>query len=97
MTDSIVASSTPLLSPALRVDRDDPFNLTSFFPTSRISEEEDGWNWLRETDYGMEDDELAEFVGDSSTIHGDEPAAQVIKNEDKLGVLSLSLSTVSLK
>jgi hypothetical protein len=85
MTDSPVVSS-PVLSPISRLERDDPFNLTSFFPTSRISEEEERWSWLRTED---EHEITEEPIADENSYEN-KTAGEVIKSEDKLGVLSLS-------
>ena len=54
-----------------------------------MSEEERGWNWLREG-YVSELDELAEEGEDDDYGDDGEKAGDIIKNEDKMGVLSLS-------
>lgn len=43
------SAATPAVSPSIsRVDREDPFSLTGFFPPLRFrTEHQEEWNWLR--------------------------------------------------
>ncbi|KAF9270185.1 hypothetical protein L218DRAFT_1071659 [Marasmius fiardii PR-910] len=81
-----------------RIEREQPFNLTGFFPTGTLNEkknERSSW-WLRE---GEEQDEEGEdqswttAAAESGTEGmvgqiSDEMTRAAIKNEDKMGILS---------
>ncbi|KZT05873.1 uncharacterized protein LAESUDRAFT_759773 [Laetiporus sulphureus 93-53] len=109
-TRSAGAHHTPLhvTSPySPRTEREDPFNLTSFFPSQLCFAEgsqEQQWKWLQDCD-GDSDSECAEHSRVSSPIAeeflpptppdtsligaADEATADIIKHEDKLGILAL--------
>lgn len=91
-------SSRALALPSSRVHKGDPFNLGNFFPTSRVFEEEEDWNWLR-SDHSTHAESMAVVRTPAPMMFGlvgDKLATEAIKNEDKLGVLSLSRSASQL-
>jgi len=90
------ATSSPLATPW--VEREDPFSLGGFFPTSpRAAPEEEQWKWLRkeedEKDAARADKESnSSFsVDDNDSVTGqlEDELAETIKSEDKFGLLSL--------
>lgn len=93
------ANNTPLTPVSPWVEREDPFSLASFFPTShRAAPEDEQWKWLRrEDDSGARDDRVSVFsfsVDDEDSVLGElenEMAGETIKGEDKLGVLSFGM------
>jgi hypothetical protein len=97
------ATNSPLSTPW--VEREDPFSLGGFFPASHRAapEEEEQWKWLRieeDEDASRDDKEsVSSFSVDdrNSAIEQleDESAEETIKSEDKFGLLSLSMFTVS--
>jgi hypothetical protein len=97
-TTGIAGPSTPVVSPSSRARRGDPFSLGNFFPTSRVSDEDDDWSWLRADDAVIheESQSIASTAPVMLGLAGDKLAADAIKSEDKLGVLSLSMSRQSL-
>lgn len=78
-------SASPVISP--RSEREDPFSLSGFFPSSMSSENEE-WSWLRDEDKPDEDDgTLIEDEAAVRMLDGD--LKEMIKKEDKMGILSL--------
>jgi hypothetical protein len=83
-----------------REKRVDPFNLAGFFPSGlrQSDQEPSGW-WRDEDPEGSEElaSELTMLGGDNSSLGSqrvlftgeDQPAEEVIKREDKLGVLTI--------
>ena len=80
------------------IEREDPFNLSTFFPSQLGGQDkrENEWHWLREdvrnaSLYGDTDEEDVDdvFSTPSGIMLGDDIASQSINGEDKLGVLSL--------
>ena len=85
-------ATTPLTSP--REAREDPFNLTGFFPSCPAESQEE-WDWLHSSEVpDIEDvaDENPDFIlSETSNVKGssyDEFARQVIDGEDKFGMLA---------
>lgn len=82
--------------PTPRIEREDPFSLSGFFPTTLG--EEDEWGWLR--DEGSDKEEWGGLHGEEleegGVIFGHTESGNVtqdaIKDEDKLGILSLGRS-----
>ena len=84
-----------------REKRVDPFNLAGFFPSGLRQSDQEPSGWWR--DEGPEEDsediasELAMLDDDNSSLGSlrvlfnreDQPAEEVIKREDKLGVLTI--------
>ncbi|TFK77203.1 hypothetical protein BDN72DRAFT_830366 [Pluteus cervinus] len=68
-----------------QTDRRDPFNLSGFFPAMRGGR---AWNWLQEedTEQGSGDTKLEDSM---SSDMADGHVEEIIKHEDKMGVLSL--------
>jgi len=78
-----------LTSPSARTHDGDPFSLGSFFPSSRVSDE-DGWTWLPSEHAIQEEPEpMAPMAASMLGPTSDRLAAEAIRNEDKLGVLSI--------
>jgi len=69
------------------VEREDPFSLGGFFPSSKNSESEE-WTWLREKSKAEDKESI---VVDDSVNLSDEELQAMIEREDKMGVLALSL------
>jgi hypothetical protein len=101
---------TPFAPPYRRtrravIDRGDPFNLSTFFPSpfgrDREGERRD-WHWLGDGDSEHEPAPTTnEVVGDDQVTGGimfgtleDDLAGESIKDEDKFGVLSLGESRI---
>lgn len=92
-------TNSPIATPW--VEREDPFSLSGFFPTSRATPEDEQWKWLRREevaqDEGFQDDQVSVSsfsADDEDSILGelkDELASETIESEDKLGVLSLGM------
>jgi hypothetical protein len=91
----IAGRPTSLASPSARAHDGDPFSLGNFFPSSRVSDE-DYWTWLR-TEHAIQEEPepLAPTAPSMLGLTSDMMAAEAIKNEDKLGVLSISMSDES--
>ena len=81
----------PLASPSSRIHRGDPFSLGNFFPTSRLSDEDD-WNWLDAIDEEPEATSASTSaffdLAEDRVAAEDKYAAEAIRSEDKLGILS---------
>ncbi|KAF5384793.1 hypothetical protein D9615_001425 [Tricholomella constricta] len=69
-------------------EREDPFSLSGFFPSSL---REDKWGWLRDEEKVEKKRWTAEDGGHGGVLFGesDKLTREVIKGEDKMGVLSL--------
>jgi len=83
--------------------RKDPFSLTGFFPTSRSTDSEE-WSWLREERDDEEDEERHETTdeerwpkGSVMSRQGNEELTRVIRDQDKMGVLSIGTDEFSWK
>ncbi|KAF9462131.1 hypothetical protein BDZ94DRAFT_1262011 [Collybia nuda] len=91
--------ATPLHTP--RIEKEDPFSLSGFFP--RIYGNEDEWRWLRDEQQwvgsekvaGPTEEEEEEEEEKYRVIFGqaesENTTREMIKDEDKLGVLSLGV------
>ncbi|TFK30760.1 hypothetical protein FA15DRAFT_29656 [Coprinopsis marcescibilis] len=89
----VFGGSRALPTSPLSPDQEDPFNLQAFYPPLWRGE---GWQWLREETVTEEDEEEAEVeaedAGGSPAIFvpsEDKATSEVIKGEDKLGILSI--------
>lgn len=86
--------ASPMASP--RTEREDPFSLAGFFPTSLSTESED-WRWIREEEEehleGEEEESHEsshdERSGSVMSRQGNEELTRAIRDHDKMGVLSM--------